>query len=173
MIGENIREQRKLKGLTQKELAEKSGISLSAIEKYERGKLNPSLGKVKDIAKALNINYTTLVPVSSIEELDLNETAFEKFIDVHLKGFMYDKAPEEAQDKIRKLFEQCLVFDGLVERKEVEKKFDNPVTVASIFYDYISRKQAEHEMALKDREDRIKRYEEIMDKILNVHDKIL
>lgn len=173
MIGEKIREQRKLKGLTQKDLAEKSGISLSAIEKYERGKLNPSLGKIKDIAQALNINYATLVPVDSIDELDLDETLFERFIDTHCKGFMYDKAPKEIQDKVRRLFEQCLALDALVESKEVEKEFDNPVTVASIFYDYISRMQKKYDREIKNREDRIKRYEEIMDKILNIHDKTL
>ncbi|MEG3038579.1 MAG: helix-turn-helix transcriptional regulator, partial [Clostridia bacterium] len=60
-IGKKIKEQRKLKGLTQKELAEKTGISLSAIEKYERGRLNPSLGKVKEIAEALDVTIQELI----------------------------------------------------------------------------------------------------------------
>lgn len=174
MIGENIKKFRKEKGLTQKQLAEITGISLSAIEKYERGKLNPSLGKAKDIAQALSIDYTILIPIDNIaNELDLNETLFENFIDIHCKGLMYDKASKETQDKIRRLFEQCLAIDAFVENKVVEKKFDNPVTVASVFYDYISRMKTEYDRKIKDRDDRIKRYEEIIDKILNVNDKTL
>lgn len=166
MIGEKIRDQRKLKGLTQKELAEKSGISLSAIEKYERGRLNPSLGKVKEIAKALDIDYIVLAPIENIEDLDLAETKFELFMETHCKGFMYDKAPEEAQSKIRNLFVQCEAIDSLVEEKQVEKEFDSPTMIASIFYDYISRKKVEYEEKINDREDRIKRYEDMIDKLL-------
>ncbi|MEG0844438.1 MAG: helix-turn-helix transcriptional regulator, partial [Romboutsia sp.] len=134
--------------------------------KYERGRLNPSLGKVKEIAKVLDIDYSILAPIESIEELDLAETKFEFFIGTHCKGFMYDKAPEEVQNKIRNLFTQCEVIDGLVEEKQVEKEFDNPTMIASIFYDYISRKKVEYEEKINDRDDRIKRYEDMIDKLL-------
>lgn len=53
MLGQKIREQRKIKGLTQKELAEKSKVSLSAIEKYEKGTRIPSLGVLVEIGKVL------------------------------------------------------------------------------------------------------------------------
>lgn len=54
MLGQKIREQRKIKGLTQKELAEKSNVSLSAIEKYEKGTRIPSLDVLVEIGKALD-----------------------------------------------------------------------------------------------------------------------
>ena len=40
-IGAKIREFRKARGMTQKELGEKSGIAEPTIRRYELGKLNP------------------------------------------------------------------------------------------------------------------------------------
>lgn len=157
MIGERIKKLRKEKGLTQKELAEMTGISLSAIEKYERGKLNPSLGKIESIANALEIGISNLIRLDeALKEIDVEETNFENFLEVHGQGFMYDKAPKELQAKFRELYEQSIAIDALVESKKVEEKFDNPITVASIFYDYISRKDKEHKAELKKRDDLIK-----------------
>ncbi len=48
-------EKRNKKGLTQKELAEKSGTKQSAIARLESGKYNPSLSFLNKIAKALDI----------------------------------------------------------------------------------------------------------------------
>lgn len=161
MIGDKIKKYRKLKKLTQKELAEITGISLSAIEKYERGKLNPSYGKVKTIALALDVDLKDIIP-DDMKGLDIKESGFERFLDVHGEGFMYNKAPKELQDKFRDLFEQCLQVDLLVENKIVEEEFDNPVTVASIFYDYISRKQKEHNRFIQEREDLIRTQEKLI-----------
>lgn len=46
---------RKRAGLTQAELAEKTGLSTGTIQMYERGKRNPSVKALPKIAKALNL----------------------------------------------------------------------------------------------------------------------
>ena len=50
-IGENIREIRKLKGMTQKELGNKLGISQSAINQFENNKTAPKLTTIIKVAE--------------------------------------------------------------------------------------------------------------------------
>ena len=58
--GELIRQQRKLKGLTQKQLADMLGVSSPSIRLYELGKRTPSEDILKRIADALEISVETL-----------------------------------------------------------------------------------------------------------------
>lgn len=175
MLGERIKKQRKAMGLTQKQLAESTGISLSAIEKYERGKLNPSYGNVQLIAGALNINVYDLMPEPTLEGLDVLESQFERFIDIHGQGFMYNKAPKEIQNQFRKMFEQSLYIDSLVENKEVEKVFTDSKQMATVFYDYISRREKEFIKLIQDKDKMIEAkdkmilaYQENLNKIIKV-----
>ena len=52
-VGQLIRETRKAKGLTQKELGEKMGVSESAVNRYENGKVNASIDAIQRIATEL------------------------------------------------------------------------------------------------------------------------
>ena len=63
-IGEKIREIRKARGLTQKELGEKAGIAEPTIRRYELGKLNPKIETVKKIADALGVDMNCLLYTS-------------------------------------------------------------------------------------------------------------
>ena len=58
-----LKEARIEKGLTQKELAEKSNKSERQIIRIENGKGNPTIKTLKDIAKALNVTVGELFPV--------------------------------------------------------------------------------------------------------------
>lgn len=53
--GALIREARKSKGLTQKELAALLGIDETRVSKYESGKQNPTIETLEKIANALNV----------------------------------------------------------------------------------------------------------------------
>jgi transcriptional regulator with XRE-family HTH domain len=55
VVGMNIREARKAKGLTQFQLAERSGLSADFIGKVERGTTSPSIESLKAIATALKL----------------------------------------------------------------------------------------------------------------------
>lgn len=61
-LGNKIRALRKLKGYTQEELGEKSGVSYKFIGEIERGVVNPSLNSLVHIAKALDIHVSDLFP---------------------------------------------------------------------------------------------------------------
>lgn len=58
---EAIKRARKEKFLTQKELADASGLSVSAIKFFEQGRSEPNAGSIKKIAKALNVSIDYLV----------------------------------------------------------------------------------------------------------------
>lgn len=55
-LGAKIREVRKKRGLTLPQLAAKAGLSNGIVSKLENGKSNPSLGTLKRLAIALQIN---------------------------------------------------------------------------------------------------------------------
>lgn len=57
---ERIKEIRKEKGLTQKQLAEKAELSIATIQGYEQGKYKPKIGTLQKIAIALDIPVTYL-----------------------------------------------------------------------------------------------------------------
>ena len=54
-LGINIRELRKLRLLTQDELAERAGFSLQHVGDIERGKANPTLSCLLKLAEVLNV----------------------------------------------------------------------------------------------------------------------
>lgn len=59
--GEKIRTLRKELGLSQKQLAEKSGIIETTIRKYESGAQNPKLNNLQRLATALDIPLNDLL----------------------------------------------------------------------------------------------------------------
>lgn len=72
LVGDRIKEIRKEKHLTQKELGEKLGVSYQMIAQYENGKRNPKPETLKKIADALE------VPVSSLGFYDIMVDSFLK-----------------------------------------------------------------------------------------------
>lgn len=76
-IGKQIQKYRKASGLTQKELAKKSGISEIAIRQYELEKRIPKADMLKSIATSLKISPSLLmgIDVSSFEsKIDIDKT---------------------------------------------------------------------------------------------------
>jgi y4mF family transcriptional regulator len=64
-----LKKQRKTAGLTQIELAEKSGVGLRLIRNLEQGKINSRMDKVNEILKLFGyVLYPT-----EINKFDLNE----------------------------------------------------------------------------------------------------
>ena len=61
-IGTKIRELRKEKGFSQKQLANASDLSVASIQGYEQGKYNPKKETLTKIAKALDVSAADLDP---------------------------------------------------------------------------------------------------------------
>lgn len=72
-IGETIREIRKNKGLTMKELGNKVGLSEQGIGNYERGDRKPNIEILTKIAKALNVSVNDLIGFSINIEMHTTE----------------------------------------------------------------------------------------------------
>ena len=54
-IGNKVKEARKFAGMTQKQLADKVGLSRESITNYERGKFQVSINMLQQIADATNL----------------------------------------------------------------------------------------------------------------------
>jgi len=96
-IGSRIRNYRMLAGLTQKELAQRCGLSEPAIRNYELGNRIPDEETLKTIALALEINYYALKqpdPFTTCGALNM----------LYLLESMYGLTPEVDGNDIRFVF---------------------------------------------------------------------
>lgn len=60
-IGINIKSERLRAGISQEELAERCDISRNSISLIETGKINPTVLRIVDIARVLNIDINILL----------------------------------------------------------------------------------------------------------------
>ena len=61
-IGKNIKKARKKSGLTQEEVANKVGVHVSYYSRIERGVVNPSIEVLENIANALKVKSSDILP---------------------------------------------------------------------------------------------------------------
>ena len=69
-IGQRIKEARKNTGLTQRELAERSGTATGTIQQYELGKRQPRIEQLQRIASALDVDVNWLMNGRTLEGRD-------------------------------------------------------------------------------------------------------
>jgi transcriptional regulator with XRE-family HTH domain len=81
-FSENLIRIRKLKGLSQKDLANLTGISSRMIYHYENHVSHPSIEKIDIIAKALNVSISELI---GIEFSKINKNETEDFDNLNVK----------------------------------------------------------------------------------------
>src|SRR5262249_55552379 len=60
-FGVQLRSAREAAGLSQRELADKSGIALDSIQNWEQGRTNPRLPALSVLAAALGVSLDTLI----------------------------------------------------------------------------------------------------------------
>ncbi|SFE34002.1 Helix-turn-helix [Chitinophaga sp. CF118] len=80
--GDAVATIRRKHGMKQLELAEKTGLSASAISLIESGKKNPSEETLDKIAKVFKTDPAFIALVAINPETDMNEEAREKFNDL-------------------------------------------------------------------------------------------
>lgn len=61
IVGENVRAARVAAGLTQEQLAERSGFSQQYLSGLERGERNPTIVTIYELAQALDVSHEALV----------------------------------------------------------------------------------------------------------------
>lgn len=86
-ISDKLREARKKRGLTQKELADKLSVSQANYSQYETGKRIPKIHTLKKIADILGIPITTFYPIS----MDIYDTEHSVLIESDNANLDYDE----------------------------------------------------------------------------------
>ena len=111
MLAENIRRYRKSLGLTQDQLAERLGITLGAVSKWERGSSEPDLSFIMDLAELFHVSVDALIGFS-IRGVDADEEA---------------KRIEDLSDRITQgdPDERITIWDLADEYENALKKFPN------------------------------------------------
>lgn len=69
--GKNIKEARKKAGLTQKKLADVSGVAKITIQQYEAGKRQPRLEQLGMLAEAMHINIDELLGIKPLPSKEI------------------------------------------------------------------------------------------------------
>ena len=67
-MGELIRDSRKEKGLTQKDVANKLGITDRAVSKWERGICAPDIAYIEELAEMLGLTVAELIAGQRMEQ---------------------------------------------------------------------------------------------------------
>lgn len=68
MVGRNVARLRRERGLTQEKLAEESGFSQQYVSDLERGKRNPTVITLYELAQTLGVSHVDLVMPDDGEE---------------------------------------------------------------------------------------------------------
>lgn len=76
--GALIKNARKAKDLTQKQLGELAGIAEPTIRRYELGKLNPKYETLQRIAAALGVPVQQLIPENPSAAFDFQDAALDE-----------------------------------------------------------------------------------------------
>ena len=85
-IGQYIAGKRKTLGLTQKQLAEKLGVSDKSVSKWERGVCLPDVSLFKELCAALGIGINEFISGEDIAENDLPRRAEENILQAATDG---------------------------------------------------------------------------------------
>ena len=98
-LAENIREHRKRLGLTQEQLAERLGITLGTVSKWERGGSEPDLGFVMDLAELFHVSVDALIGFSMHGD-DADEEA--ERIEALLNNVPFEEVEAEYANALKK-----------------------------------------------------------------------
>ncbi len=92
-IGKFIAKNRKLKNLTQEELADKLGITKNAVSKWERGLCLMDMSLLKPLSEILELSVNDILAGEKIEEKDIEKKSEENIIKltelINLKSMKY------------------------------------------------------------------------------------
>lgn len=132
-IGEVIRKYRKIRNMTQEEMANRLGITAPAVNKWENGNSLPDIMLLAPIARLLGITLDTLLSFQK----ELTDEEVNRLIEEagrRLKSKSYEEAFEWAKEKLEiypncenLLWQMAMIFDvtRLTEEIPDSEKYDN------------------------------------------------
>ncbi|MDX1769908.1 MAG: helix-turn-helix domain-containing protein [Planococcaceae bacterium] len=122
-VGDKIRSYRKRKNFTQTDLAKAIGVKNNTVSAYERGVIEIPHSKLLEVAKALEIKYTALLPIEK-------DSSFAK---ESIQDYVVEAEKKLTTDQFN-FFEQLL--DKALSLNEVERDdFFKNVRFAIKFFD--------------------------------------
>ncbi len=151
-IGEVIRKHRKIKNLTQEEMANRLGVTAPAVNKWENGNSFPDIILLAPIARLLEISLDTLL--SFREELSEEEiNGIVREMDAMLKKESYEESFRWAKQKTE-MYPNCeqllLQLALLLDAQRMMKEIADPEKYDGYILDCYTR-------ALGSREERVRK----------------
>ncbi len=156
-IGENIRKIRKEKGLTQKELGERLGITQSAIGQFENDKTCPTVITILRIADALNVEFSDITgKYPTTNNKDINDWLADS---IHIDGKngiiailedIYGKVEENEVTGLRGCTyyytvgeneKQFIIYEG-----NIDTLYDMVKSIIPIFLNAVKEERTEEEV---------------------------
>lgn len=137
-IAANIKQLRKQNHMTQKQLAEKSGLAVITIQQYEAGKFNPKPDAVMKLCVGLNCKITDIIDDETQKYYrmfdNINHSAYElsTFNRAIQKFQINDELSDEEEQAITEYVESDQFNQGNEDIKQIAQKA----------YDYISYKHS-------------------------------
>lgn len=120
IVGSRIKKLRKQQSLTLRELSDKVGISISFLSDIENGRSNPSLERLKQLAKVLNTTIGYLMgeqdPIVDVPTVELDRSSVVKKHQKHIKD-LFSLLGNMGFDEIIALE---LFLEGLVARRKLK-----------------------------------------------------
>jgi len=103
MFNENFKALRQARGLTQAQMADKLGISISAVSMYEQGRRKPDNDMLRKICEKFRVSTDSLLGINVKESSE--GKSVDEFIDevtytlMSQKGLMFNGRPITRKDK--------------------------------------------------------------------------
>ena len=126
-LAENIRSYRKSLGFTQEQLAERLGITLATVSKWERGGSEPDLARIMDLAELFHVSVDALIGFSMRgTDADTEADRIEALNDIPVERTAeeYEAALKKFPNSFRIVCGAALAYEriGVVYRREKEVK---------------------------------------------------
>ena len=78
IVGQRVKHYRKMKSLTQKQLAADVGVAPSFIANIEQGQKGVSIEKMVDICEWFNVGLSDLLPIETQNDMEIKEKIIEE-----------------------------------------------------------------------------------------------
>lgn len=129
-VGEKIKEIRKRKGYTQKELAKKLNIAIGTLQQYEYERRNLTIDKLKKIAEVLDVPISEFVSGIKNNGTDFSEKTIKDKIYIIADHYGYDAQSRQCIEEMAELTQAINKLwrkngNGKTTIKKMEECMDN------------------------------------------------